>query len=37
MYITNFKTLKTAATYVVEIYRYEAGGLLIGSFEFSTV
>jgi uncharacterized protein len=35
MYITNFKTLKTAATYVVEIYRYKAGGLLIDSFEFS--
>jgi hypothetical protein len=32
-YITNFKTLKTPATYVVEIYRQEA---LLGSFEFKT-
>jgi len=37
LYITNFKTLKTPATYVVEIYRYKAGGMLLGSFEFSTV
>ena len=36
LYITNFKTLGTPATYVVEIYRYKAGGMLIGSFEFST-
>jgi len=34
LYITNFKTLKTPTTYVVEIYRK---GMLIGSFEFSTV
>jgi len=33
-YITNFKTLKTPTTYVVEIYR---GDMLIDSFEFSTV
>ena len=33
-YITNFKTLSTPATYVVEIYRK---GMLIGSFQFSTV
>jgi M6 family metalloprotease-like protein len=33
-YITNFKTLNTPATYVVEIYRK---GMLIGSFEFKTV
>jgi hypothetical protein len=33
-YITNFKTLSTPATYVVEIYRK---GMLIGSFEFKTV
>jgi len=32
--ITNFKTLSTPATYVVEIYRK---GMLIGSFEFKTV
>ncbi len=37
LYITNFQTLETPATYVVEIYRYKAGGMLIGSFEFSTV
>ena len=37
LYITNFQTLATPATYVVEIYRYKAGGMLIGSFEFSTV
>ena len=34
LYITNFKTLSTPATYVVEIYRK---GMLIGSFEFKTV
>ena len=34
LYITNFKTLKTPTTYVVEIYRK---GMLIGTFEFSTV
>jgi hypothetical protein len=33
-YITNFKTLSTSATYVVEIYRK---GMLIGSFQFYTV
>ena len=33
LYITNFKTLKTEATYVVEIWRK---GMLIGSFEFET-
>ena len=33
-YITNFKTLSTPATYVVEIYRK---GILLGSFEFKTV
>jgi hypothetical protein len=33
-YITNFKTLSTTATYVVQIYRK---GMLIGSFEFKTV
>ena len=37
LYITNFRTLETPATYIVEIYRYKAGGMLIGSFEFSTV
>jgi len=37
LYITNFKTLATPATYVVEIYRYKSGGMLIDSFEFSTV
>ena len=37
LYITNFRTLATPATYVVEIYRYKAGGMLIGTFEFSTV
>jgi putative CocE/NonD family hydrolase len=37
LYITNFKTLKSHKTYVVEIYRYKAGGMLIGTFEFSTV
>ena len=36
-YITNFKTSAAPATYVVDIYRYGAGGMLIGSFEFSTV
>ena len=34
LYITNFKTLKTPTTYIVEIYRKE---MLIGTFEFSTV
>jgi len=34
LYITNFKTLKTPTTYVVEIYRKD---MLIGSFEFNTV
>jgi hypothetical protein len=34
LYITNFKTLTTPMTYVVEIYRK---GMLIGSFQFSTV
>ena len=34
LYITNFRTLKTPKTYVVEIYRKD---MLIGSFEFSTV
>jgi len=33
-YHTNFKTLSTPATYVVQIYRK---GMLIGSFEFKTV
>lgn len=33
-YITNFKTLRTPKTYVVEIYRK---GMLIGTFEFQTV
>jgi hypothetical protein len=33
-YITNFKTLKTPKTYVVELWRVP---LLIGSFEFQTV
>lgn len=33
-YITNFRTLKTPKTYVVEIYRKE---MLIGTFGFSTV
>jgi hypothetical protein len=33
-YITNFRTLKTPKTYVVEIYRK---GMLISTFEFSTV
>jgi len=37
LYITNFRTLATATTYVVEVYRYKAGGMLVGSFEFSTV
>jgi len=37
LYITNFHTLATPATYVVEIYRYKAGGMLLDSFEFSTV
>ena len=37
LYITNFETLGTPATYVVEVYRYKAGGMLIGTFEFSTV
>ena len=37
LYVTNFQTLATPATYVVEIYRKEAGGMLIGTFEFSTV
>ena len=34
LYITNFKTLKTPKTYVVEIWR---NNMLIGSFEFTTV
>lgn len=34
LYITNFKTLSTPATYLVNIYRK---GMLIGSFQFSTV
>lgn len=34
LYITNFQTLKTPKTYVVEIYRKD---MLIGSFEFVTV
>jgi len=34
LYITNFKTMKTPKTYVVEIYRK---GMLIGTFEFNTV
>jgi hypothetical protein len=34
LYITNFQTLKTPTTYIVEIYRK---GMLIGWFEFSTV
>jgi len=34
LYITNFQTLKTPKTYVVEIYRK---GMLIGNFEFNTV
>jgi hypothetical protein len=34
LYITNFQTLKTPLTYIVEIYRK---GFLIGSFEFKTV
>jgi len=34
LYITNFKTLSTTATYVVEIYRK---GVCIGTFEFKTV
>jgi len=34
LYITNFQTLKTPTTYVVQIYRK---GMLIGTFEFSTV
>jgi len=37
LYITNFETLATPTTYVVEVYRYKAGGMLIGTFEFSTV
>jgi len=37
LYIMNFETLATPATYVVEIYIYKAGGMLIGTFEFSTV
>jgi predicted acyl esterase len=37
LYITNFQTLATPATYVVDVYRYKAGGTLIDSFEFSTV
>jgi predicted acyl esterase len=36
LYITNFQTLAGPATYVVDIYR-KAGGMLIGTFEFSTV
>lgn len=34
LYITNFRTLKTPTTYVVEIYKK---GMLIGTFTFSTV
>lgn len=34
LYITNFQTLKTPLTYIVEIYRKD---FLIGSFEFKTV
>ena len=34
LYITNFQTLKTPKTYVVEIYRKQ---MLIGNFEFTTV
>jgi PKD repeat protein len=34
LYITNFQTLKTPTTYVVEIYRNE---MRIGAFEFETV
>jgi hypothetical protein len=34
LYITNFKTQSTPATYLVNIYRK---GMLIGSFQFSTV
>jgi parallel beta-helix repeat protein len=34
LYITNFKTLKTPTTYVVEVYRNE---MLIDTFEFETV
>jgi uncharacterized protein len=37
LYIVNLRTSVIPATYVVEVYRYEAGGMLIGSFEFSTV
>ena len=33
LYITNFQTLKTPKTYVVEVYRKD---MLIGSFEFKT-
>ncbi len=33
LYITNFKTLTTPQTYVVEIYR---GTMFIGTFEFRT-
>jgi hypothetical protein len=34
LYITNFKTLTTPMTYIVEIYRKS---MLIGTFQFSTV
>jgi len=34
LYITNFKTQSTPATYLINIYRK---GVLIGSFQFSTV
>jgi hypothetical protein len=34
LYITNFKTQSTPATYLINIYRK---GMLIGSFQFSTV
>jgi len=39
LYITNFKTLKTLATYVVQIYRYynTPKEFLVGSFGFETV
>jgi hypothetical protein len=34
LYITNFKTLKTRKTYMVEVYRKD---MLIDSFDFQTV
>ena len=36
MYITNFKTGKTPATYVVKIWR-PSKNFLVGSFTFKTV